>query len=188
MRYASRQVVIGVVLAALLSLNVVMIWLLLSRDSSDTAATVGEVGARSSAPTPTKAPPTKASPTKRAATKAARTTPAPTSEPVGATTSDPRGGTTSSRRAIELSDTYYVARPFEAVQVPGTYRGAARGTELQLQLHDGQRWVLFPLPATTDRAGQFTAHVEWGVSGRFRVRAVDPRTRSQSPVATLLIL
>lgn len=96
--------------------------------------------------------------------------------------------TTSSRHQIELTDTSYFARPFEAVQVSGTYRGTGQRTRLRLQLQDGRKWVSFPLPATTDRAGRFTAHLEWGAVGRYRLRVVDPRTRSVSRVATLLIL
>ena len=172
MRYVSRRVVVSIVLATLLGLILYLLWSPL-RDGADTAGAGREGGDRSSASARTSSTPTMN---------------AFTSETGGVTTNDPGAGTTSSRYQIQLTDTSYFARPFEAVQVSGTYRGTGRRTRLQLQLHDGRRWVPFPLPATTDRAGRFTAHLEWGAVGRYRLRVVDPRTRSVSPVATLLIL
>jgi cytoskeletal protein RodZ len=206
---ATRRV-LWIVVAVLLAVNVYYIRQL-SRENSDTASHVrGEVAARSSAAVPTKRSPTKAPTTKTpaakpAATKApasttpatttpatttpATTTPAPaTTAPTStAPTSDPHVSTTPARHDIQLDDTFYFARPFEAVQVAGTYLGPGQGAKIQVQLNDGHRWVPFPLPATTDRAGQFTAHVEWGAVGRYRLRVVDPRTKTSSTVATLYI-
>ena len=171
MRYVSRRVVVSIVLAILLGLNLYLLWLLV-REGADTPG-AGRAGARSSASARTSRTPTMN---------------AFTSETGGVTTNDPGAGTTSSRHQIQLTDTSYFARPFEAVQVSGTYRGTGQRTRLRLQLQDGREWITFPLPATTDRAGRFTAHLEWGAVGRYRLRVVDPRTRSVSRVATLLIL
>jgi cytoskeletal protein RodZ len=146
----------------------------------------------------TKAPATRTPATTAAATTAAATTAAATTAPATRTpattapasetpASAPHVSTTPSRHDIQLDDTFYFARPFEAVQVAGTYLGPGQGAKIQVQLNDGHRWVPFPLPATTDRAGQFTAHLEWGAIGRYRLRVVDPRTKTSSPVATLYI-
>ena len=171
MRYVSRRVVVSIVLAIVLGLNLYLLWSLV-REGADPAGAGREGGARSSA---------------SARTSRSPTMNAFTSE-TGGVTNDPGASPTSSRHQIQLTETSYFARPFEAVQVVGTYRGTGQRTRLRLQLHDGRRWVPFPLPATTDRAGRFTAHLEWGAVGRYRLRVVDPRTRSVSPVATLLIL
>ncbi len=172
MRYVSRRVVVSIVLAIVLGLNLYLLWSLV-REGADPAGAGREGGARSSA---------------SARTSRSPTMNAFTSETGGVTTNDPGAGTTSSRHRIQLTHTSYFARPFEAVQVSGTYRGTGQRTRLRLQLQDGREWISFPLPATTDRAGRFTAHLEWGAVGRYRLRVVDPRTRSVSRVATLLIL
>ena len=40
----------------------------------------------------------------------------------------------------------------------------------------GRKWLAFPLPTKTDRSGQFTAYVEFGQPGRYRLRLLDPDT------------
>ena len=45
---------------------------------------------------------------------------------------------------------------------------------LRVQRWEGGRWLDFPLPAVTDQAGQFTAYVELGGPGRYRLRCSIP--------------
>jgi hypothetical protein len=49
------------------------------------------------------------------------------------------------------------------------------------------RWHAFPLPAKTDQSGQFTAYVELGQPGRYRLRVLDPDSRVTSKPSVLEI-
>ncbi len=64
------------------------------------------------------------------------------------------------------------SKPFE---FRGTYRGGSN-TILRLQCWEEDKWLAFPLPTKTDRSGQFTAYVEFGQPGRYRLRLLDPDT------------
>ena len=62
------------------------------------------------------------------------------------------------------------SNPFE---FEGTYRGGP-DTFLQVQRWEGGKWLSFPVPTKTDQSGQFTAFVELGQPGRYRLRVLDP--------------
>jgi hypothetical protein len=43
-----------------------------------------------------------------------------------------------------------------------------------VQRWEGGGWLAFPVPTKTDRSGQFTAFIEFGQPGRYRLRVLDP--------------
>ena len=88
--------------------------------------------------------------------------------------------------AIELEDSGGSAKPFQTVPISGTYRGGA-DTMLQVERWEGGKWLAFPLQAKTDESGQFTAYVELGLPGRYRLRVLDPSTGVKSQTAELVI-
>ena len=47
--------------------------------------------------------------------------------------------------------------------------------------------MAFPMPAKTDESGQFTAFVELGQPGRYRLRVVDPDSGVTSKPFVLVI-
>ena len=65
------------------------------------------------------------------------------------------------------------AEPFQTARISGTYRGGA-DMFLRLQRWEAGRWLAFPLPTKTDKAGRFTSYVEFGRPGRYRLRMLDP--------------
>ena len=72
-----------------------------------------------------------------------------------------------------MEDLPNTARPFETVRIQGTYHGGA-DTFLQVQRSEGGKWLDFPVPTKTDQSGRFTAYVEFGQPGRYRLRLLDP--------------
>ena len=88
---------------------------------------------------------------------------------------------------ITTSSLLYFGRPFETIQIPGTYEGVDGATTLRLQLRRGTEWELFPLPVVTEPSGAFRAYVELG-RGQHRLRLMDPDTGMTSEVLTLLLL
>ena len=72
-----------------------------------------------------------------------------------------------------MEDSADSAKPFQTVPIRGTHRGGA-DTFLRVERWAGGKWVPFPLPAKTDQSGQFTAYVELGQPGRYRLRVLDP--------------
>ena len=97
--------------------------------------------------------------------------PAPAALPVTITsTAPPDPPSSSAGRVIQLENPADAAKPFQTVQIQGTYRGGA-DTPLRVQRWEGGRWLDFPLPAVTDQAGQFTAYVELGGPGLLMVSA-----------------
>jgi len=78
------------------------------------------------------------------------------------------------------------AKPFQTVEIQGTYRGGA-DTSLRVQRWEGGQWLDFPLPTVTDQAGQFTAYVELGGPGRYRLRLLDPNSGVTSTPSELVI-
>ena len=76
------------------------------------------------------------------------------------------------------------AKPFETVQIRGTYRGG-EDSIVRLQCWEEDKWLAFPLPTRTDRSGQFTAYVEFGQPGRYRLRLLDPDTGVMSKTFVL---
>jgi hypothetical protein len=74
---------------------------------------------------------------------------------------------------IQLEDLPESAGPFETVRVQGRYRGGA-DTFLRVQRWEGGKWLAFPVPTKTDQSGKFTAYIELGQPGRYRLRVLDP--------------
>jgi hypothetical protein len=68
------------------------------------------------------------------------------------------------------------ATPFETVRIRGTYYGGADAF-VHAERREGARWVPFPLSAKSDRRGRFVIHVEFGASGPYWVRVVDPAAK-----------
>ena len=106
----------------------------------------------------------------------------PTSEPSNQSTD-----TGGEEPTIQLEDLAGPARPFQTVRIQGTYRGGP-DTFLQVQRWEGGQWLAFPLPAKTDKSGQFTAFVELGQPGRYRLRVVDPDSGVTSKTFVLVIM
>jgi hypothetical protein len=78
------------------------------------------------------------------------------------------------------------AKPFQTVRIDGTYPGRA-GTFLRVERWEEGRWVDFPVPTTTDRAGKFTAYVEFGQPGRYRLRVLEPDSGVKSEPFVLVV-
>lgn len=101
----------------------------------------------------------------------------------------PASGTRSrsvGRETIQVEDVPDSARPFETVRIQGTYRGGA-DTFLRVQRWEGGEWLAFPIPTKTDQSGQFTAHVELGQPGRYRLRVLDPGSGLASKTFVIVI-
>jgi serine/threonine protein kinase len=124
-------------------------------------------------------PPT--SPEDSTPTSAPATTPAPTSA-----SAEPTEPSPAQEKIIQLEDPAASAKPFETVQIRGTYRGGA-DTMLRVQRWESGRWMAFPLPTTTDQSGQFTAYVELGRPGRHEIRLLDPGSGVRSKPVVLVI-
>jgi len=56
-----------------------------------------------------------------------------------------------------------------------------------VQRWEDGKWLAFPLPTKTDKSGQFTAYVELGQPGRYRLRLLDPSTGLTSKPFVLVI-
>ena len=85
-----------------------------------------------------------------------------------------------------MEDPAAAAKPFQTVQIEGTYRGGA-GTSLRVQREEGGQWLTFPLPTKTDKSGQFTTYVELGQPGRYQLRVLDPDSGVASKPFVLVI-
>jgi hypothetical protein len=107
------------------------------------------------------------------------------SSPGRSPAADPRSGSAEGK-TIQVEDLADSARPFETVRIRGAYRGGA-DTFLRVQRWEGGEWVDFPLPTKTDQSGQFTAHVEFGQPGRYRLRVLDPDSGVASKPFVLVI-
>jgi hypothetical protein len=90
------------------------------------------------------------------------------------------------KETIQLEDVAPSARPFETVQIQGTYRGGA-GTFLRLQRWEGGNWLDFPLSTKIDQSGRFTTYVEIGQPGRHQLRVRDPASRVTSKAFVVVI-
>ena len=118
--------------------------------------------------------------------------PSPASDPrpPTSTTTPDAGDSTGSDSAegetIQLEDSADSAKPFQTVPIRGTHRGGA-DTFLRVERWEGGKWVRFPLPAKTDQSGQFTAYVELGQPGRYRLRVLDPDSGVTSKPSALVI-
>lgn len=88
--------------------------------------------------------------------------------------------------SIQLTEPVSSAKPYQAVPIRGSEHGAS-GSLLQVQRSEGNTWVSFPLPTTTDRSGQFATYVELGKPGRYWLRMLDPRSGATSDPVLLVI-
>jgi hypothetical protein len=100
--------------------------------------------------------------------------------------SEPKSGSPVEQQNIELEDLAKFARPFQAVRIQGMYHGGA-DTILRVQRWEGGQWLAFPLPTKTDQSGRFTAYVELGQPGRYRLRVLDPESGVKSKPFVLVI-
>ena len=147
------------VLSVLVILNVVCLGLLLSRAPAEQA---------------------------RESTSSQSATPdGPSSSAGRPTASEPRNGSPQ-EETIQLEDVTDSARPAETVRIQGRYRGGA-DIFLRVQRWETGMWLDFPLPTKTDQLGQFTAYVELGRPGRYRLRVVDPGSAVTSKPFVLVI-
>ena len=119
-------------------------------------------------------------PTATAATTA--TVSRPTPEPSDDESTDSGG----EEATIQVEDLAASAGPFQTVPESGTYRGGAN-ILLRVQRSEGGQWVDFPLPTKTDQSGRFTAYVELGQPGRYRLRVLDPDSGVTSKPFLLVI-
>jgi hypothetical protein len=108
----------------------------------------------------------------------------PTPEPGSRTSRTPAGE--PARRDIRTTKTLYFGRPFETIQIPGTYEGIERATRLRLQVLDDGHWRTYPLPVLTSDSGSFSAYIELAL-GRYKVRLVDPATGRSTAAVTVLV-
>ena len=99
--------------------------------------------------------------------------------------SAPRSGSAEGE-AIQVTDVAASARPFETVRIRGSYRDGAN-TVLRVQRWEDGKWLAFPLLTKTDKSGQFTAYVEFGQPGRYRLRLLDPSAGLTSKPFVLVI-
>ena len=99
--------------------------------------------------------------------------------------SDLRSGS-GEKKIIQLADLPEPAKPFETVRVQGTYRGGA-DTFLRMQRWERGKWLAFPVPTKTDQSGKFTAYVELGQPGPYRLRVVDSGSGVASKPSVLVI-
>jgi hypothetical protein len=147
------------VLAVLVILNVVWLGLLLSRAPGEPAV-------------------------KSASTQSA--TPGGVSSSAGRSPASTSRSGSAEGETIQLKDLVDSARPFEPVRIQGTYRRGA-DTFLRVQRWEGGKWLDFPVPTKTDQSGQFTAYVEFGQPGRYRLRVLDPDSGVTSTPFVLVI-
>jgi hypothetical protein len=99
---------------------------------------------------------------------------------------DSTGSGSAEQDTIRLEDPAESARPFQTVRIQGTYRGGA-DILLRLQRWEGGKWVDFPLPIKTDQSGQFSAYVDLGQPGRYRLRVLNPHSGVTSKHFVLVI-
>jgi hypothetical protein len=96
------------------------------------------------------------------------------------------GGESAEGDTIQLEDLVKTARPFETVRIQGMYHGGAN-TFLRVQRWEAGKWLAFPLPTKSDPSGRFTAYVEFGQPGRYRLRVLHPGSGVTSKSFVLVI-
>lgn len=87
---------------------------------------------------------------------------------------------------LQLQEPVSATKPFRTVRLEGTYRGGAN-TLLRVQRWEEGDWLAFPIPTKTDRTGRFTAYVELGQPGRYRLRVLDPDSGMTSDPHVLVV-
>ena len=122
-----------------------------------------------------------------APTTAGTETASPSEAPSSAGLSAPSdSGSGSEEQTIQLEGLVDSAKPFETVRIQGRYPGGP-DTLLRVQRWEDGKWLAFPLPTKTDKSGRFTAYVEFGQPGRYRLRLLDPSSGSTSKPFVLVI-
>jgi hypothetical protein len=162
------------VLAVLVILNVIWLGLLLSRVPGEQA--VESTSTQSATPGP---PSSSGGPS-------LTSDPAPPTSISTPGAGDNAGSGSAEQETIQLKNSAAAAKPFQTVRIQGTYRGGA-DTFLRVQRWEGGKWLDFPLPTKTDQSGQFTAYVELGQPGRYRLRVLDPHSGATSKPFVLVI-
>ena len=119
-------------------------------------------------------------------TAANSSSPAPTRVGTESATPTAMSSSTGLAKAISVEYSAFFAKPFQAVRIPGTYHGGA-DTFLWVERWEGGRWVAFPVPTKTDKSGKFTAFVELGRPGHYRLCVVDPDSGVRSEPFLLVI-
>ena len=109
----------------------------------------------------------------------------PSSSAVPPPASEPRSGP-AERETIQVQDPPESAKPFQTVRIQGTYPGGA-DTFVRVQRWEAGKWLDFPVPTKTDQSGQFTAYVELGQPGRYRLRVLAPDSGVTSKTVVLVI-
>ena len=99
---------------------------------------------------------------------------------------DTTGSGSPEAKTIQFANSVGSAKPYQPVRIQGTYRGGPN-TFLRVQRWEEGVWLAFPVPTMTDRSGQFTAHVEFGVPGRYRLRILDPDSGVKSEPFVLVV-
>jgi hypothetical protein len=111
--------------------------------------------------------------------------PGPSSSTTTAGANDSAGTGSAEQATIELNSAH-AAKPLQTIRIQGTYRGGA-DTFLRLERWEAGRWLAFPLLTKTDQSGQFTAYVELGEPGHYRLRMLDPDSGVTSKPSVLVI-
>ena len=93
---------------------------------------------------------------------------------------------TAPQKAVQVAAVPGSAEPFQAVRIQGAYRGGA-DTFVRVQRWQAGTWQDFPLATKTDQSGKFTAYVEPGPPGRYRLRVLDPTSGAASKPFVLVI-
>ena len=115
-------------------------------------------------------------------TSATATVTKPTSEPSDKATHP--GGQESTIQLEDLPILPGLSKPYES-----KVRTAGEGdTFLRVQRREGGKWLDFPLPTKTDPSGRFTAFIELGQPGRYRLRVLDPDSGVASKTFALVIM
>jgi hypothetical protein len=110
----------------------------------------------------------------------------PTVTATATTTATATATKPTSDPTIQLEDLPNSAGPFQTVRIVGTYPSGPNKF-LQVQRWEGGEWLAFPLHPKTDRSGRFTAFVEPGPPGRYRLRLLDPESGVRSETFVVVI-
>lgn len=155
----SRLLTSAVLVLALI--NVGLFVAVLTRDDGGSATGGGTIASASPAAGSTAG--STASPTAR-----------PTASPTASPTAESTAQAATTRDVLLLTRTAFVARPFRAVPVTGVWRPPSSGMhrKVRVEVRRAGRWSPFPLPAAADAKGRFTAYLDLGAPGRYRLRVV----------------
>jgi len=96
------------------------------------------------------------------------------------------GSGSRNRRIIQLADSPESAKPFQTVRIEGLYRGGADAL-VRVERWESGKWLAFPIPAKTDKSGQFAAYVDLGHPSRYRLRVQDVGSSVSSDPFVLVV-